>query len=339
MPAVWGIHNDTLTTELVDRNFVSISWDELGDLSAIPHGREGLKAALERSHPDAKEQAIRNWAGIILRFRDEMQIGDVVVAPYKPDSTINLGRITGPYEYVPDEPEHRHHRSVEWVQTGFPRTVFSQSALYEIGSVLTTFRVKRHADEFLAALRVQGQSEEIVQTTIEVLAEPADEQIDEPRASRIERHTRDFVLKRLTNAISHAEFEEFTADLLRTLGYQARVTQYSQDGGVDVIAHRDPLGIEPPQIKVQCKHRTGPTGSPDVQQLIGTQAPGEFCLFVTLGTYTKEALNLERQRPALRLLGGEDVVTLVLENYDRLSERWKSHFPLTPVLTVTDGVE
>lgn len=339
MPAVWGIHNDTLTTELLDGNFVSISWDELGDLNSIPHGREGLKEALELANPDAKKQAIANWAGIILRFRDEMQIGDVVVAPYKPDSTINIGRITGPYEYHPEAPEHRHHRPVEWVQTGLPRTVFSQSALYEIGSVLTTFRVKRHADEFLTAMKLEGQPEEVVLSTIEDVAEEADEQVDEPRASRIERHTRDFVLKQLTHAITHAEFEEFTADLLRTLGYQARVTQYSQDGGVDVIAHRDPLGIEPPQIKVQCKHRTGSTGAPDVQQLIGTQAPGEFCLFVTLGSYTKDALTIERQRPALRLLGGEDIVSLVLENYSRLPERWKAHFPLTPVLTVADGVE
>lgn len=341
MPAVWGIHNDTLTTELLDGNFVSISWDELGNLNSIPHGREGLKEALELANPDAKKQAIANWAGIILRFRDEMQIGDVVVAPYKPDSTINIGRITGPYEYHPEAPEHRHHRPVEWVQTGVPRTAFSQPALYEIGSVLTTFRVRRHTDEFLVALEAKGQPTHVVESTIESAAEEAEDQVDEPRASRIERHTRDFVLKQLTKGITHNEFEEFTADLLRALGYIARVTQQSQDGGVDVIAHRDPLGIEPPQIKVQCKHRTDPIGAPEVRQLHGTghSTPGEYYLFVTLGTYTREAFNIERERPSLRLLRGEDIVTLVLENYSRLPERWKAHFPLTPVLTVADGVE
>ena len=29
MNSMWGIHNDTLTTELVDKGFVSIGWDEL----------------------------------------------------------------------------------------------------------------------------------------------------------------------------------------------------------------------------------------------------------------------------------------------------------------------
>ena len=61
--------------------------------------------------------------------------------------------------------------------------------------------------------------------------------------------------KTLLSGISHREFEEFTADLLRTLGYQTRATPYSTDGGVDVIAHRDPLGLEPPIIKVSASTR------------------------------------------------------------------------------------
>lgn len=339
MSIVWGIHNDALTTELLEGSFVSIGWDELGDLTEIAGGRDGLKSALEVSDPDAKKQAIANWAGVLLRFRDEMHVGDVIVAPYKPDSTINIGRIAGPYEHHPEVPEHRNRRKVEWIQTNLSRTIFSQAALYELGAFLTTFRIRRHADEFLAAIDLAGQPDEVVTKVVDDVAESTEEQNDEPRASRIERHTRDFVLDRLATALTHSEFEEFSADLLRTLGYQARVTRYSQDGGVDVIAHRDQLGIEPPQIKVQCKHRVVSTGAPEVQQLIGTQAPGEYCLFVTLGAYSKDALAIERQRAALRLLSGEDVVSLVLENYANLPERWRARFPLTPVLTVSDGVE
>lgn len=153
------------------------------------------------------------------------------------------------------------------------------------------------------------------------------------------RHTRDFILDRLATALTHQEFEEFTADLLRALGYQARVTQYSQDGGVDVIAHRDPLGLEPPQIMVQCKHRVGATGAPEVRELIGTPNPGKLSLYVTLGTYTREAMSIERHGASIRLLSGEDVVSLVLEHYDQLPERWRNIIPLTPVLTVADEVE
>ena len=333
------MHNDSLTSELVDEGFISVGWDDLPDLSSIPDGREGLKFALSDLSPDAKVRSIAGQAGVLVRFRDEMRAGDVVVAPYKPDSTINIGVITSDYYYDAQAPTHRHRRRVEWKEIGLPRTVFSQPALYEIGSVLTVFRVRRHTSEFLTALNNPGRSvDEMARAVDQVIDKSAnDAEIDEPRASRIERHTRDFVLEALHRNLSHREFEEFTAALLRTLGYQARVTSYSQDGGVDVIAHRDPLGVEPPQLKVQCKHRTATISAPKVQQLIGTQGLGDLSVFVTLGNYSRDALAIERQRTGLRLISGEDLVTLVLENYAELPEVWRAVFPLTRVLVVADS--
>jgi len=339
---VWGVHNDSLTSELVDGGFISIGWDQLGDLNNVPGGREGLKEALTHLSPDAKSRSIAGQAGVLVRFRDEMQVGDVVVAPYKPTSTINLGVISSDYYFAPDAATHRHRRRVEWRKTTIPRTVFTQSALYEIGSVLTVFRVRNHADEFLAALQSADDSPEHLEERVDAVTDRRSDDHDaddEPRASRIERHTRDFVLETLHRKLSHREFEEFTADLLRAIGYQARVTPYSQDGGVDVIAHRDPLGVEPPQIKVQCKHHTGTVSAPEVQQLVGTQGPGELSVFVTLGTYTREALMIERQRSGLRLLSGEDVVTLVLEHYFKLPETRRALIPLTSVLVVADAAD
>lgn len=336
---VWGIHNDTLTTELIDDGFVSIGWDTVGDLNQIPGSREELKHALNLALPNSNPRAIAGWAGIMLRFRDEIKQGDIIVAPYKPDSTINIGVVTGDYEFIASEETHRHRRKVDWKKIGLSRTIFTQPALYEVGSFLTVFRIRKHTQEFLAALSTQAESTEEVTEIVEKAAVTRhDEEIaDEPRASRIERHTRDFVMEALHEKMTHRQFEEFTADLLRTLGYQARVTQYSQDGGVDVIAHRDLLGIEPPLIKVQCKHQTGTTGSPEVHQLSGTQGPGELALFVTLGSYSRDALALERQRPGIRLLSGEDVVSLVLEHYSQLPERWRLLIPLTMLLVVADS--
>ncbi|NOR99697.1 restriction endonuclease [Mycobacteroides abscessus] len=334
--AVFGVHNDALSAELIDGGFVSIGWDNIGDLRDVGLAREELKTALAGAYPDTKPRAIAAWAGTLLRFADEISEGDVVVAPYRPDSTINIGVVTGPYEFHRDAPTHRHRRPVRWEQLGVSRTIFSQAALYEIGSLLTVFRVRNHADEFLALLgiceppRPVGASS-VDQTEVELAA------ADEPRAGRIERHTRDFVLERLESSLSHQEFEEFTADLLRAMGYEARVTAYTQDCGVDVLAHRDPLGVEPPLIKVQCKHMTNSIGAPEVQQLIGTQAQNELSLFVTLGSYSRDAMAIERNRQGLRLISGEALVDLVLRNYDRLPPRWRSIMPLRQVLVVDDS--
>ncbi|WP_225755445.1 restriction endonuclease [Actinotalea sp. Marseille-Q4924] len=301
-----------------------------------------LKAALAASRPEDKPGAIATWAGTLNRFRDEMQPGDVVVAPYKPDSTINIGIVSGPYTYVAYAPTHRHRRSVAWKKVGVSRTVFTQPALYELGAFLTVFRIRRSAAEFQAVLEATDDSVEGVTRLVEEVAHRTSsdaETTDEPRASRIERHTRDFVLETLQKRLTHAEFEEYTADLLRSLGYQARVTAYSRDGGVDVVAHRDPLGVEPPLIKVQCKHQTGAIGAPDVQRLIGSQGMNELSLFVTLGSYSRDAVSIERTRSGLRLLTGEDVVTLTLQNYAALPQRWRSRIPLTSALVVDDAAD
>jgi restriction system protein len=343
---IWGIHNDTLTHELVDDGFVSVGWDEIGDLSRVHQGRDGIKKALSVKHPDAKPRSIAGQAGVLYRFAHEIAIGDIVVAPYKPDSTINIGIVDSAYYYDTDAPTHRHRRRVQWVKTGLPRAVFTQSALYELGSILTLFKITRHATEVMAVMHSRTDDADAIADTVDALPSATssdddadDQEPEQPRASRIERHTRDFILDALSSRISPREFEELSADLLRVIGYQARVTQYSQDGGVDVIAHKDPLGIEPPLIKAQCKQRVSTVGSPEVNQLIGTQGTGELCLFFTLGTYSRDALAIERQRTGLRLLSGEDLVTLIVDNYDRLPERWRRVIPLTTVLVVSDEVE
>lgn len=339
MNRLWGIHNDTLASELVDHGFVSIGWDELGDLRTIGTDRETLKGRLAETYPNKKPRAIAGWAGILHRFTEEIATGDIVVAPYKPDSTINIGVVTGPYNYAADAPTHRHRRAVEWKKTGVSRTVFSQAALYEIGAFLAVFGIRKHEAEFRAAMTSTTMTVEETEQAVEAASEHDVETTDEPRASRIDRHTRDFVLERMKSGMSHQEFEEFTADLLRALGYESRVTAYTQDGGVDVIAHRDPLGIEPPLIKVQCKHHTGTVGAPEVQQLVGTQAPNELSLFVTLGAYSRDALSIERVRQGLRLISGEDLVDLVIRHYSALSQRWRGRIPLTPILVVDDEAD
>ena len=64
--------------------------------------------------------------------------------------------------------------------------------------------------------------------------------------------TEDFIIKRLKSNLSSYQFEKIIAHLLERIGYRARVTQASGDGGVDIIAHKDDLGFEG-IVKVQCK--------------------------------------------------------------------------------------
>lgn len=58
MRAVWGIHNDQSSLDLVSGGFISIGWEELGDLSDTPADRDLLKQMLTQAYPNEKPGAI-----------------------------------------------------------------------------------------------------------------------------------------------------------------------------------------------------------------------------------------------------------------------------------------
>jgi restriction system protein len=334
---VWGLHNDHPELDLVGNGFVGIGWDEIGDLTEIGSDKEALKRRIAEARPDAKPGAIPVWAGVLLRFRFEMQPGDLVIYPYKPDSTLNFGRIAGDYYYDSSAPLHRNRRKVEWLKTGVPRAEFSKSARYEVGSAVTLFRVKNHDKEFIDFVEGEAGQTRTVGDVVGLAADAAAAQAeDEPNAERIEEYTRDFVIETLLRELDGPRFEHFVAHLMQAMGYRTQVTQVSGDGGVDVIAHRDPLGLEPPIIKVQCKRVLGSMGAPEVQKLTGSLAPGgsELGLFITLGTFSKDAVHIGRTRQDLRLVNGSEFVDLVLEHYEKLSSEWKRMLPLRSLYVV-----
>jgi restriction system protein len=335
MTTIWGVHNNHPQLDLVANGFISIGWDELGDLSAIGNDRDAMKAKVIAMRPHTKPGAVPGAAGTLLAFAYRMQPGDLVIYPHRPDSTLNFGRIEGDYYYDAGVPLHRNRRKVTWLKTGVPRTTFSQTARYEVGSAITLFQVKNHTQEFLDFLDGSAPAAEVPAAAVapEVAVEAA---ADEPNAERIETYTRDFIIETLLRELEGVEFEYFVAHLLGTMGYRTQVTQASGDGGFDIIAHRDPLGLEPPIIKVQCKRTTSSIGGPDVQRLTGTLAAGgsELGLFVTLGSYSKDAQQMGRTRQDLRLINGTELVDLIFEHYEQFNPEYKRLLPMRSVYVV-----
>lgn len=315
---VWGIHmGREHGLAPVKDGYVAIGWANVGDLSAIPARREAFKVSISQHYPDFKSGAVPVAAGVIYRFAREMRVGDVVIFPSKPDRMINIGRIDSDYRFDPAvSASHPNVRSVTWIRS-IPRADFSQPALNEIGSALTLFRVTTHADEFLAALA--GEQFE---------TEGIDEVSAEQVASQVEESTEDFIIKRLKTSQTSYQFEHFVAHLLKCMGYFARVTQASSDGGVDIIAHRDELGFEPPIIKVQCKQILTTIGRPEVQQLHGAIERGEHGLFVTLGSFSADAKTFERTKPNLRLIDGSALIELIYAHYHQFEPRYQMLLPL-----------
>jgi restriction system protein len=318
VPTIWGIHmewdNATVPPRTKD---IAIGWPDLGDLNALPSSRDAFKAALAKAYPTEKSGAVPVKAGILFRFAKEMTLGDVIVYPSKTDRVVNIGLVESNYTFSPtSDPQYPHRRGVGW-KVHVPRAQFSQPALYEIGSAITPFQIANDAEEFLAALHGKPFK------AVDVDAVSAVE-----IAVQAEDGVEDFIIKQLKNGISAEMFEHFIAELLRCMGYFARVTRFAGDGGVDIIAHKDELGFEPPIIKVQCKQTLATIGGPAVQQLLGAIQPAEHALFITLGDYSPDAVRIERGKSNLRLVGGTDLVKLIFNNYERFEPRFKTLLPL-----------
>jgi restriction system protein len=142
-------------------------------------------------------------------------------------------------------------------------------------------------------------------------------------------------LKEHINSKNGYEFQDIVAALLRAMGYYTPfISPKGKDGGIDIIAYQDPLGAQPPRIKVQVKHHPD-SAIPvkDVRSLIGLlNKEGEIGLFVTSGTFSSDAEKLVRESHThCKLINFNEFIDLWEQYYPKLNDEEKSMLPLHPI--------
>ena len=314
---IWGIHTYDEALFLKDDK-MAIGWKEFGNLREIPANRDDFKKKYVQVYPDASKGAVATCAGMLYRFCHEVQMGDYVVYPSKSDRMINIGEITGDYEFVPDAHEYVQQRNVKWLKH-IPRTSFSQGALYEIGSALSFFAVKNYADEFLSALDKGFKKHAVADDEDDTVGATAEDIIES---------TKDFILKELSRNLKGYALEEFVANLLRAMGYRTTVSPQGGDSGIDITAYKDEL---PPRILVQVKSQDSDIKETTIQSLKGAMREGDYGLFVTLSNYTKNAQKYLESTPIIRGINGTELVDLILKYYEDLDIKYKKMIPLKMV--------
>ena len=144
---MWGIHNDQPAIDPVADGAVRIGWDELGDLAGVEPTRDAFKKHVAESMPAIETKSIAGSAGTLYRFVHEIKVGDLVVSPNRKQRTLNIGRVSGGYEFHSEAPLYRHWRPVEWLRSGVSRDELSESAQNEISSLITLFRITTGREE------------------------------------------------------------------------------------------------------------------------------------------------------------------------------------------------
>jgi restriction system protein len=148
-------------------------------------------------------------------------------------------------------------------------------------------------------------------------------------------------LENFINSKNPYEFQDLVAALLRAMGYYTPfVAPKGKDGGVDVVAYRDPLGTESPRIQVQIKHRESSATVQEVRQLMGLlQKEGNVGIFVSTGGFSPDARTAARgSHVHVELIDLHRFIGLWQEFYQKLSDADKSLLPLKPVyFLATEG--
>jgi restriction system protein len=318
---IWGIHageEGEADSLFLKNKVIAIGWHRVGDLAKCKD-RDEYKKKLQQTYKDMSVGAQRNTAGIFYRFVYEMQIGDLVIYPSKRSKQVYIGEVKSDYKYQPSiYKEFPNQRDIVW-KANYPRTRFSQNALYEIGSALSLFQVKNYADEFLAALEGKPELKEsvVLEETEEVATIIED----------VETQTKDFILKQLYKNYKGEALEIFIVHLLEKMGYHARRT-FKNSPSVDIVAHKDEFGFEPPLIKCQVKSEEGTIKLEPVEKLCSRVNPGEYGLFITLSNYNDKVYRFVETQNNLRLIDGYELVGIILEHYDELDTKYKNTIPL-----------
>jgi restriction system protein len=311
----------------IEHGQIAVSFrDADQDVSAVPPQRAAFKDVFARTNGEIKPAAIPVQAGQLFRFVHEMKIGDRVVYPRKIDRTLLWGEISTPYIYDRSgNAEFPHRRGVRWLAS-LSRDDFSQGALYELGSVLTLFEVRNFASEFIRRFEPTSgagpmHSSNLIEDETQVRV-----------ARDIAETTRDFISKKIKTDLKGFPLEPFVADLFRAMGYNAHATRAVRDDGIDVIAHRDELGIEPPILKVQVKAHEGNIGPDLVKAFYAMVHDRDVGIFISTGGYTAAAQKFAAAKGNLKLVDGVEFVSLIEKYYDGLDLKFRKQIPLRRML-------
>lgn len=134
------------------------------------------------------------------------------------------------------------------------------------------------------------------------------------------------------NQLEWEDMERLVACMLKAIRYCARITPKGPDGGRDVIASPDILGLESPRIIAEVKHRKGPMGASAIRSFIAGLRPRDRGLYVSTGGFTKEArYEADRAYVPVRLLDLDSFVRNYVETYDKVNDNDRAILPLTRV--------
>ena len=162
-----------------------------------------------------------------------------------------------------------------------------------------------------------------------VVEEPEAEDLYESIESQANELLEDLIAK-----LDWEQMQQLIAEILKAMGFKTDVSPRGPDRGIDVFASPDGLGLVEPRIFVEVKHRLGTRmGADQIRTFLGGRQPGDRCLYVSTGGFSKEAkYEAERANVPLKLIDLPKLRELVFEHYESFSPSGLALLPLKKLL-------
>ena len=274
--------------------------------------------------PDVKVKTAINWASQVWPFAHEMKKGEIVVLPSKIKPVIHFGKITGDYEFLPNNGNPYYHaRRVERVACDIPRANFDQDILYSFGAFMTICRIKQE-ERIKAVIQAHNQGKKAQQV---IPQEPQDDE----EARDIENEALSVITNLMIQKTKGHGLAKIVDAILRAKGFTTYVSPAGPDKGVDILASAGTLGFGSPKICVQVKSSDAPVDRIVLDQLGGVMKNfgAEYGLLVSWSGVKSSVINeTAKQFFEIQLWTHKEIIQEFLRYYDQMDAEIKELIPL-----------
>lgn len=285
--------------------------------------------------PDVKVKTAMNWASQVWPFAHEMKKGEIVVLPSKIKPVIHFGKITGDYEFLPNNGNPYYHaRRVERVACDIPRANFDQDILYSFGAFMTICRIKQE-ERIKAVIQAHNQGKKAQQV---IPQEPQDDE----EARDIENEALSVITNLMIQKTKGHGLAKIVDAILRAKGFTTYVSPAGPDKGVDILASAGTLGFGSPKICVQVKSSDAPVDRIVLDQLGGVMKNfgAEYGLLVSWSGFKSSVINeIAKQFFEIRLWTHKEIIQEFLRYYDQMDAEIKEVIPLKKIWVVNTDDE
>ena len=333
---IWMVRagrNGVFASLFLDESIVAIGWGEIGDVTAATPDDE-IRRLVDAAYPSSKPGTRASWAGTVRRFVKDVKVGDPV-ATYDNESRLyHLGEIRSDAERRTLDIDGEKHewfcRDVKW-EDQVPRDSLLLATRNSLTIPLTAFRIPAAASADLRR-RAPQSAPDSVQDDAES-PPPPDSEMDEADTLQEYIEKSDLFIEDAIAKLDWQQLQELVAGIIRAMGYKTIVSSPGPDGGVDIFASPDGLGLEEPRIFVEVKHRPNVRiGSQDVRSFLGGRQRGDRCLYVSTGGFSRDAKSqaLGSNIP-IRLIDMSQLRELLVDHYEALDSDTRDLVPLKRV--------